>query len=93
MEPFQTFMDDPLRVLRLVRFASRLEFTIGSGARKVMSDPRVLDALALKISRERVEAEVPKMLKGELGEVQYFRPLRCLIIRMEQGRAPGMPCN
>ncbi len=58
-------MDDPLRVLRLVRFASRLEFTIDSAVEEVMSDRRVLDALRLKISRERVGVEVEKMLKGE----------------------------
>ncbi|KAI2619226.1 hypothetical protein GGR54DRAFT_630776 [Hypoxylon sp. NC1633] len=64
LEPFKTFMDDPLRVLRLVRFASRLEFTIDEAAEKVMGDSRVLDALRLKISRERVGVEVEKMLKG-----------------------------
>ncbi|KAI8956693.1 hypothetical protein F5Y11DRAFT_139556 [Daldinia sp. FL1419] len=64
LEPFQTFMDDPLRVLRLVRFASRLEFTIDPTAEKVMGDPKVLDALRLKISRERVGVELEKMLKG-----------------------------
>ncbi|KAL5601333.1 hypothetical protein BROUX41_002681 [Berkeleyomyces rouxiae] len=64
LEPFQTFMDDPLRVLRLVRFASRLGFTITEDTRKCMSDPRVLDALALKITRERVGIELDKMLKG-----------------------------
>ncbi|KAI6084807.1 hypothetical protein F4821DRAFT_270902 [Hypoxylon rubiginosum] len=64
LDPFQTFMDDPLRVLRLVRFASRLEFTIDPAAEQVMGDRRVLDALRLKISRERVGVEVEKMLKG-----------------------------
>ncbi|KAK8128711.1 CCA tRNA nucleotidyltransferase- mitochondrial [Apiospora sp. TS-2023a] len=65
LDPFQTFMDDPLRVLRLVRFASRLQFTIDPDAEKVMGDSRVMQALRLKISRERVGVEVEKMLKGE----------------------------
>lgn len=65
MEPFQTFMDDPLRVLRLVRFASRLGFTIEPSAKECMGDENVLKALRVKISRERVGIEVDKMLKGE----------------------------
>jgi len=64
LEPLQTFTDDPLRVLRLVRFASRLGFAIDESAEAVMADPRVLDALKLKISRERVGVELEKMLKG-----------------------------
>ncbi|KAF4337704.1 CCA tRNA nucleotidyltransferase mitochondrial [Fusarium beomiforme] len=64
LEPFQTFMDDPLRVLRLVRFASRLQFTIDANSRKFMADPKVLEALRVKISRERVGVELEKMLKG-----------------------------
>ncbi|KAI5457220.1 hypothetical protein BGZ63DRAFT_395647 [Mariannaea sp. PMI_226] len=64
LEPFQTFMDDPLRVLRLVRFASRLQFTIDSKTRQFMSNQSVLDALRIKISRERVGVELEKMLKG-----------------------------
>lgn len=67
MDPFQTFMDDPLRVLRLVRFASRLSFTIAPTTMESMGDARVLDALRVKISRERVGIEVEKMLKGKLG--------------------------
>ncbi|CAK7239515.1 MAG: CCA tRNA nucleotidyltransferase, mitochondrial [Sporothrix thermara] len=65
LEPLQTFTDDPLRVLRLVRFSSRLQFTIDPAVEDVMADPRVLDALRLKISRERVGIEVEKMLKGK----------------------------
>lgn len=64
LEPLQTFTDDPLRVLRLVRFASRLDFTIDPEAEKAMADESVLDALKLKISRERVGQELEKMLKG-----------------------------
>lgn len=65
LEPYQTFMDDPLRVLRLIRFASRLDFSIDSKSEVCMGDPAVLDALKLKISRERVGIEVEKMLKGK----------------------------
>ena len=72
MEPFQTFMDDPLRVLRLIRFASRLTFSIDPEAERVMGDPRVLEALRLKISRERVGVEVEKMLTGKQSMVGCY---------------------
>ncbi|KAL0933037.1 poly A polymerase head domain-containing protein [Colletotrichum truncatum] len=64
MPPLQTFTDDPLRVLRLVRFASRLGFAIDPAATAVMAESSVMNALKLKISRERVGVEVEKMLKG-----------------------------
>ncbi|KAJ3527888.1 hypothetical protein NM208_g10485 [Fusarium decemcellulare] len=64
LPPFQTFIDDPLRVLRLVRFASRLQFTIDPETRKFMADSKVMEALRVKISRERVGVELEKMLKG-----------------------------
>jgi tRNA nucleotidyltransferase (CCA-adding enzyme) len=65
LDPKTTFMDDPLRVLRLIRFASRLSFTIDSESEAYMSDPAVMEALKLKISRERVGVELEKMLKGK----------------------------
>lgn len=65
MDPFQTFMDDPLRVLRLVRFASRLGFAIEPSVKEYMGNESVLKALRVKISRERVGVEVEKMLKGK----------------------------
>lgn len=65
MEPFQTFMDDPLRVLRLIRFASRLGFTIEPSVKEYMGNESVLETFRVKITRERVGVEVEKMLKGE----------------------------
>ncbi|RDL40006.1 uncharacterized protein BP5553_04346 [Venustampulla echinocandica] len=64
LEPLTTFTDDPLRVLRLIRFASRLGFTIDPDVEVAMTDPSVNEALKLKISRERVGVELEKMLTG-----------------------------
>ncbi|EKD21680.1 poly A polymerase head domain-containing protein [Drepanopeziza brunnea f. sp. 'multigermtubi' MB_m1] len=64
LEPKTTFTDDPLRVLRLIRFASRLDFNIDAASEAAMGDPVVMEALKLKISRERVGVELEKMLKG-----------------------------
>ena len=66
LSPYQTFKDDPLRVLRCIRFASRLGYRIDPEAEKAMSDESIKDALKLKISRERVGIEVEKMLRGLL---------------------------
>jgi hypothetical protein len=64
LEPYQTFKDDPLRVLRLIRFASRLDYTIDPATEKAMSNQEIGDVLKIKISRERVGIELEKMLKG-----------------------------
>ncbi|KAJ5812950.1 TRNA nucleotidyltransferase [Penicillium robsamsonii] len=64
MEPYQTFKDDPLRVLRLIRFASRLGYQIDPETKAAMKIEDIREALKLKISKERVGAELEKMLRG-----------------------------
>jgi tRNA nucleotidyltransferase (CCA-adding enzyme) len=64
LEPYQTFKDDPLRVLRLIRFASRLNYTIDAETEKAMSNAEIGEVLKIKISRERVGIELEKMLRG-----------------------------
>ena len=64
LDPYQTFKDDPLRILRSIRFASRLGFKIDCRDEQAMSDPKNQEALRLKISRERIGVEITKMLRG-----------------------------
>ena len=64
LEPFTTFKDDPLRVLRLIRFSSRLGFPIDPESQASMSNPAVMETLKIKITRERIGVELEKMLKG-----------------------------
>jgi len=66
MEPYQTFKDDPLRVLRLIRFASRLGYQIDSETEAAMQIEDIGEALELKISKERVGTELDKMLRGKI---------------------------
>ncbi|GAA5868232.1 hypothetical protein JCM8547_002286 [Rhodosporidiobolus lusitaniae] len=68
LEPFQTFKDDPLRVVRAVRFAARFgrEFELEGGMVEAIQRAEIRQALLdpKKISRERVGAELDKMLLG-----------------------------
>lgn len=64
LEPKKTFLDDPLRCLRLIRFASTFGFKIDPEALQVMKQEDIKDALERKISRERVGVEFEKMLLG-----------------------------
>ncbi|ODQ78775.1 hypothetical protein BABINDRAFT_162458 [Babjeviella inositovora NRRL Y-12698] len=65
LQPFQTFLDDPLRVLRLIRFASRFNFVIESETLHAMTSPEIKVALSQKISRERIGVEVEKILQSQ----------------------------
>ncbi|KAF5101263.1 hypothetical protein D0Z00_000933 [Geotrichum galactomycetum] len=71
--PFETFNEDPLRVLRLIRFSSTFGFTLAPECLEAMRDPRIESALMRKISRERVGVEVVKALSGD-------RPQLCLAL-------------
>ncbi|KAJ6259257.1 hypothetical protein Dda_6156 [Drechslerella dactyloides] len=88
LAPYETFKDDPLRVLRLIRFAARLNFTILPDVEAAMMDPDIKEALKLKISRERVGVEIEKMVKG----VRAYDALS-IIARLKLGdcifEAPG----
>lgn len=65
LSAYQTFKDDPLRILRCIRFASKLGYQIEAEAEQSMSDSGIKNALRAKISRERVGVEIGKMLKGQ----------------------------
>ncbi|KAK9366337.1 hypothetical protein V1509DRAFT_630041 [Lipomyces kononenkoae] len=64
LSAFNTFQDDPLRVLRLIRFASRFQFHIEDEAISAMQHDNIREALQQKISKERIGAELDKMLNG-----------------------------
>ncbi|KAF9458754.1 hypothetical protein BDZ94DRAFT_1269959 [Collybia nuda] len=64
LPPRETFLDDPLRILRCIRFASRYGFKIVLEAEEAAKDPVIQNALMSKVARERAGEELSKMLKG-----------------------------
>lgn len=66
LDPVKTFMDDPLRILRMLRFYSRYGGSqIDPVAVEAMKNPQVQQALKAKVSPERVMTEWKKLFAGE----------------------------
>lgn len=69
MEPKKTFLDDPLRILRLIRFASKFNFSIDNLSFLAMKDNDINNAFLKKISRERIGIEFEKILLSDNPQV------------------------
>lgn len=93
LAPHQTFIDDPLRVLRLIRFASRLGFTIDPESEVSVCDATILEALKLKISRERIGTEIEKMLSGQYCSSTNHTAHSILRAYYIQAMIPAEPLN
>ncbi|EKX73301.1 tRNA nucleotidyltransferase/polyA polymerase family member protein [Theileria equi strain WA] len=64
---FETFMDDPLRVIRAIRFTCRLKFDLHKDILDSISNKDVLKALNDKVSRPRISQEIDGILsKGDI---------------------------
>lgn len=60
-----TFLDDPLRLLRAVRFAARFALPLEETIVEAAKDGELQRALYEKVSRERVGIEIEGMLSGK----------------------------
>ena len=77
---FQTFQDDPLRVLRVIRFAVRYNMELSEEIKKACKHPQIHSELRRKVSRERVGLELEGMISG-----RHSNPIQALdlICRMD----------
>jgi tRNA nucleotidyltransferase/poly(A) polymerase len=62
LDPVQTFNDDPLRVLRAIRFSTRYGFSLEPSLIEAARAPQLREIFLRKISRERIRIELDKML-------------------------------
>lgn len=69
LEPLKTFVDDPLRVLRVVRFAQRFGLSITPEIYEAARDEKVRSAFANKITFERIMKEMDKMFSNRNAHI------------------------
>lgn len=63
LSPRETFNDDPLRVLRSIRFAARLEFKLHSDLVAAACSQNTHHQLRTKVTRERIGMEIQKIIR------------------------------
>ena len=65
LDPMVTLMDDPLRLLRALRFSVTKDFKICEELSNAMKQLDLLDKLQKVVSLERIREEVTKMMKHD----------------------------
>jgi tRNA nucleotidyltransferase (CCA-adding enzyme) len=58
MNSLATLLDNPLRILRAIRFAAQLEFVMNSSLKRAAMDARVRRALQRKVSKDCIGKEM-----------------------------------
>ena len=77
LKAFQTFQDDPLRVLRVIRFAVRYQMQLSEEITAACQHPEIHQQLLRKVSRERVGNELEGMLSGKHANPNLVMDLIC----------------
>jgi len=83
LDPDITMMDDPLRILRALRFSITKDLAIHSSIWKAFQHPDILEKLKTTVSAERIREEIFKMMKHDT-------PLSLkLLVDVDATRIPG----
>ena len=69
LEPAVTYSDDPLRMLRAIRFASQLDFTIEAGSLKAIKEQSQRIDI---ITNERINVELQKILECKKPSIGFL---------------------
>lgn len=64
-DPIKTFKDDPLRIFRVLRFTAKYNGTIDPLTYEAMQNPSLKEDIRKKVSKERIGAEIKKMLSNK----------------------------
>lgn len=78
IDPEQTFDDDPLRMMRAVRFAAQLKFKIEEGTFKAIQ--KMADRLSI-ISKERIIEELNKIVLTDKPSYGFEILLKCGLLK------------
>eukprot|EP01066_Platyproteum_vivax_P007112 Platyproteum_vivax@DN2706_c0_g1_i1.p1 len=81
LDPLVTLLEDPLRTLRVIRFASRFGFEVASCVQSACTNSQVHNALGSKVSKERIGKEIQTMIACK-------HPERGFALIYEYGLAP-----
>ena len=68
-----TMMDDPLRILRALRFTITKDFVMSDDIWEAMKQPGILKKLELTVSGQRIREEIDKMMR--FNTIRSFRLL------------------
>jgi tRNA nucleotidyltransferase/poly(A) polymerase len=64
LDAMKTLCDDPLRMLRALRFLSRFQFMLDSNIQNVMKSQKFKESFTAKVSKDRIGQEIEGFFKG-----------------------------
>lgn len=79
-----TMMDDPLRILRALRFSLTKGLKIHTDIMEAMLQPEILEKLAQTVSQERIREEVAKMMKFDTVKTMK------MLVDVDRNLIPGI---